>query len=150
MMDYKTMYPWAPSPLLEETSEFTTCEKIVLYRKSEHPKKKCLFGREDDKFVKVVPCMVDELVCCDEASDPDGPFCFFYSIVLKKLLLRLPVYSFKRAFLTEINTAPAQLHPNSWAFVRGFSILCHRFGHLPLVEVFLYFFKPRDQVASCG
>jgi len=62
MMDYKTMYPWAPSPLLEETSEFITREKIGLYRKSEHPKKKCLFGREDDRFVWVVPCREDELV----------------------------------------------------------------------------------------
>jgi len=106
MMDYKTLYPWAPSNLLEETSEFTTHAKIVLYRKSEHPKKKCLFGREDDKFVKVAPCRAYEPICCDEASDPDGPFCFFYSIVFKKLLLRLPLYSFERALLTEINTAP--------------------------------------------
>jgi len=143
MMDYKTMYPWAPSPLLEETSEFTTREKIVLYRKSEHPKKKCRFGREDDKFVRVVPCRADEPVCCDEASDPDGPFCFFYSTVFQKLLLRLPFYNFERALLTEINTAFVQLHPNSWAFVRGFSILCHHFGHLPLVEVFLYFFEAK-------
>ena len=117
--------------------------KIVLYRKSEHPKKKCLFSREDDKFVKVVPCRVDEPVCCDESSDPNGPFCFFYSTVFKKLLLRLPLYHFERALLTEINIAPTQLHPNSWAFVRGFSILCQHFGHLPSVEVFLYFFEAK-------
>jgi len=72
MMDYKTLYPWAPSNLLDETSKFTTCEKIMLYRKSEHPKKKCLFGREDDKYVKVVSYRVDEPVCCDESSDPEG------------------------------------------------------------------------------
>jgi len=59
MMDYKTLYLWAPSNLLEETSEFTTREKIVLYRKSEHPKKKCLFGREDDRFARLVLCRVD-------------------------------------------------------------------------------------------
>jgi len=117
-MDYKTMYPWAPSPLLEETLKFTTCEKIVLYRKSEqHPKKRCLFCREENKFVRVVPCRVDEPVCCDEASDPDGSFCFFYSTVFKNLLLRLPLYNFERALLREINITPAQLHPNSWAFV---------------------------------
>ena len=106
-MDYKTMFPWAPSPLLEETSEFTTRDKIVLYRKREHPEKKCLFGREDDRFVRVVPYREDEPVCCDEASDPDCPFCFFYSTVFQKLLFRLPLYNFERALLTEINTAPA-------------------------------------------
>jgi len=30
----------------------------------------------------------------------------------------LPLSGFKQALLTEINVAPAQLHPNSWAFVR--------------------------------
>ena len=139
-MDYKTLYPWALSNLLEETSEFTTHAKIVLYRKSEHPKKNFLFGNEHDKFVKVVPCSVNEPVCCDESSNPEGPFCFIYSTVFKKLL-HLPLHSFERALLTEINTAPAQLHPNSCAFVRGFSILCHHFGHLPSVDVFLYFFE---------
>jgi len=108
MMDYTTMYPWALSFLSEETSEFTTREKIVLYRNNEqHPKKKCLFGREDDRFVKVVPCRVDKPVRCDEASDPNDPFCFFYSTVFKKLILRLPLYSFERALLTEINTTPS-------------------------------------------
>ena len=142
-MDYKTLYPWAPSNLLEETSEFTMREKIVLYRKSEHPKKICLFGKEDDRFVKVLSCKVDEPVCCDKSSDPEGPFCFFYCIVFKKLLLQLPLYNFERALLTEINITPTQLHPNSWAFFRGFSILCHHFGHLPSVDVFLHFFKAK-------
>jgi len=32
---------------------------------------------------------------------------------------------------------------NSWVFVQGFSILCHHFGHLPSVEVFLYFFEAK-------
>jgi len=112
-MDYKTLYLWAPSNLLEETSEYTNREKIFLFRKSEHLKKKCLFGREDDKYVKVVSCRVDEPICCDESSDPEGLFCYFYSTIFKKVLLRLPLYHFERALLNEINTAPAQLHPNS-------------------------------------
>jgi len=44
-MDYKILYPWAPSNLLEENFEYTTHEKIVLYRKGEHRKKNFLFGR---------------------------------------------------------------------------------------------------------
>ena len=97
-----------------------------------------------------MPCRVDEPVCCDESSDPGGPFCFIYATVFKNILLRLPFNSFKRALLTEINTAPVQLHLNSWAFVRGFSILCHHFGHLPSVDVFYTSLKPCDQVRSCG
>jgi len=115
----------------------------MLYRKSEHLKKNCLFGKEHDKFVKVVPCREDESICCDESSDPEGPCCFIYSI-FKKPILRLPFPSFERALLTEINIAPAQLHPNSWAFVRAFSILCQHFGHLQSVDVFLYFFEAKN------
>ena len=40
--------------------------------------------------------------------------------------------------------APAQLHPNSWAFVRVFAILCNHFGHTPSVDVFLYFFEAKS------
>ena len=142
VMDYRNMYPWAPENLLEETSVYTSSEKIVLYMKSERPKK-CILGRENDRGLRVVPCREDELVCCDDSSDPNGPFCYFYTIVFKKVPLRLPLYNFEKELLTEINVAPAQLHPNSWAFVKGFSILCTHFGHLPSVEVFLYFFEAK-------
>jgi len=103
----------SPSNLLKETSEFTTHENIVLYRKSESCHKSRIFGREHEKFVRVVPGRVDEPVCCDESSNSEGPFCFIYSTILKKLSLRLPFTSFERALLTEINVALAQLHPNS-------------------------------------
>jgi len=52
--NYKTLYPWASSDLLGGTSDFTTRASIVTYRKSEHLKKNCLFGKEHDRFVKVV------------------------------------------------------------------------------------------------
>jgi len=141
--DYKSLYRWAPSNLLEETSSFTTHARIVAYRKSEDCHKSRILGREHDKFVRVVPCRVGEPVCCDESSDPKGPFCFIYFTVLKKLSLRLPFTGFERAVLTEINVAPAQLHPNSWGFVRFFSILCHHFGHSSSVDVFLHFFEAK-------
>jgi len=87
---YKTLYPWASGNLLEETSKFTTHVKIVTYRKSEHPKKNCLFSKEHDKFVKVVPCREDEPVCYDESSDPEGPFCFIYPTVFKNYFYAFP------------------------------------------------------------
>jgi len=58
--------------------------------------------------------------------------------------LRLPLTGFERALLTKINVAPAQLHPNSWAFVRAFSILCNNFGHPHSVDVFLHFFEAKS------
>jgi len=70
-------------------------------------------------------------------------FVIFMPLYLKRVLFRLPLFNFEKELLTEINVAPAQLHPNSWAFVRGFSILCTHFGLLPFVELFLYFFDAK-------
>jgi len=82
-MDYKTLYTWAPQNLLDETSDYTSHELIVILRKS-----KCHFGREDDRL-RIIPCREDELVCYDESWDPKGPFYFFYTTVFKKVLLHL-------------------------------------------------------------
>jgi len=62
--------------------------------------------------------------------------------------VRLPFTSFERELLTEINTAPAQLHPNGWAFVRAFQILCGHLGVPPSVDVFLHFFEVKKHGKS--
>jgi len=104
-MDHRTLYPWASDNLLGETSIYTSHEQIVFYMKSERPKK-CIFGRENDRGLKLVPCREDEPICCDESSDPDGPFFYFYTTVFKKVLLHLPLYNFEKELLTKINVAP--------------------------------------------
>ena len=66
---YKFLYHWALSYLLEETSTFTFIKSIVAYRKKQtcHPSR--IFGKECDKFVRVVACREGEPVCSNEASD---------------------------------------------------------------------------------
>ena len=83
-------------------------------------------------------------MCADKSSDPESPFCFIYSTVYRRLGLRLPITPFEGALLTKVNVAPAQLHPDSWAFVSAFSILCHCLGHMPSVDVFLFFFEAKS------
>jgi len=92
-MDYHTMYPWAPKNLLDETSFYTSRERVVTLRKSG-----CHFGKAHDRFVIILARKEDEPVCCDESSDPEGPFCFFYTIVFKKVLLRLPLSNFEKNY----------------------------------------------------
>jgi len=43
-----------------------------------------------------------------------------------------------------VNVAPAQLHPNSWAFVRAFAILCYSLGLTSFVDTYLYFIVVKD------
>jgi len=94
--------------------------------------------------MRVVACREGEPVCADEAFGPEGPFCFIYSTIFRRLRRRLPLTPFERTLLTELNVAPAQLHPNTWAFVRAFSILCYSLGLTPSIDTFLYFFEVKD------
>ena len=109
-----------------------------------------VFGRECDAHVSVLPCVAGEPVCADERANNGEPFFFLYATIFKRIKLRLPLPGFEWALLTEINVAPAQLHPNSWAFVRAFGILCNHFEHTPSMDVFLYSSRPRVQGRSFG
>ena len=67
-------------------------------------------------------------------------FVIFMLSFLKRFSSVFPFSTSKKELFTEINVAPAQLHPNSWAFIWGFIILYTRLGLLSFLEVFLYFF----------
>jgi len=103
--DYKSLYRWAPDALLNETSSFTSLASITAYRKKQTCHKSCVFGKDHDKFVRMVACREGEPMCANESLDPEGPFCFIYSTVFRRIGLRLPFTPFERA--------PAQLHPNN-------------------------------------
>ena len=60
-------------------------------------------------------------------------------------LLRLPFSRFERELLTKINAAPAQLYPNSWAFVKAFDVLFGFLGCAPSVDIFHHFFEVKRQ-----
>jgi len=47
----------------------------------------------------------------------------------------------KKKVLNTMNISPAQLHPNSWAFLRAFHILCDQFGILPNPNMLFFFFE---------
>ena len=92
----------------------------------------------------VLPCLPGEPICADDKGNNGELFCFICTTLFKKVKLRLPFTRFERELLIELNIAPAQLHPNSWAFVRAFQILC---AHLLLpasVDVFLFLFEAKN------
>ena len=126
------MYPWAKNDLLKETSYYTTHLRLRELRENG-----CTMNKRYESHVKTVECREGKLICCDESSDPEGPFCFFYATFFKKVLLHLALSIFEKELLTKLNVSLAQLHPNSWAFIRAFIILCTQFGISPSIGVFL-------------
>jgi len=134
--------------LLKETSSINT--ELGVHRLRKGDQLDLSFRKEHDSKVAVLPCFPGEPVCADDKGSNDDLFCFIYTPVFKKVKLRLPFTRFERELLTELNIAPAQLHPNSWAFVRAFQILC---AHLLLpasVDVFLFLFEAKKtmEIAS--
>ena len=92
----------------------------------------------------VLPCFPGEPICWDDKANNDELFCFIYVTFFKKVKLRLPFTRFERELLTELDIAPAQLHPNSWAFVRAFQIMCAHLGLPASVDVFLFLFEAKN------
>jgi len=84
-------------------------------------------------------------VCGDERANEGVPFFYFYQVVFKTIGVCLPFSRFEKELLTEINAAPAQLYPNSWAFVKAFDILFGFPGCAPSVDLFLHFFEVKRQ-----
>ena len=137
----KDLYTWASSELLDECSCLLSTRAI-----REHKGDSCSYdhrafakGHNDD--ITVLPCTLGEPVCGDEQANDGVPFFYFYQVVFKTVGVRLPFSRFEKEVLTEINAAPAQLYPNSWAFVKAFDILFGFLGRAPSVDIFLHFFE---------
>ena len=102
------------------------------------------FHKEHDNKVTVLPCLPGEPICADDKGNNGELFCFIYATMFKKVKLRFPFTRFERELLTELNIAPAQLHPNSWVFVRAFQILCAHLGLPASIDVFLFLFEAKN------
>ena len=138
--NYRASYSWASDRLFVETSSLTTTADWRAHVDSEPLGKS--FGRVHDAYISVFPCTAGYHVCVDNRSNDGEPF--FYQTVFKCIGQRVCFNNFERELLTELNVAPAQLHPNSWAFIRAFSILCGYLGHAPSVDIFLHFFEAKS------
>ncbi|RDX91007.1 hypothetical protein CR513_27078, partial [Mucuna pruriens] len=97
--------------------------------------------------VSVSACQPGESVCMSSVEGPE-PFFYLHDTLHSKLGIKLPFTHFEWAVLQALNVAPMQLHPNSWAFIRAFELLCEDLGKAPILGVFFWFFTPRktDQV----
>ena len=146
--NYKAFYPWASDELLSECPSLTSFQDLEAHRGDPHLYNFNAFCCTHGAHISVRPGRPGEPVCLDDRPRKGKPFFFMYQTVFKRVGVRLPFTPFERELLTEINTAPAQLHPNSWAFVRGFQILCGYLGIPPSVDVFLHFFEVKKQGKS--
>jgi len=83
--------PGLKKSFLKEVSYYTTHSRIRELRENE-----CIMSKKYERFVKTVECREGEPIWCDESSNPDGPFCYFYATFFKKVLLCLPLSIFEK------------------------------------------------------
>ena len=57
--------------------------------------------------------------------------------------MRLPFHEWQCGVLREINCAPTQIHPNGWAAMQAFHLICSAAGLTPTAHVFMHFYKLR-------
>ncbi|RHN59984.1 hypothetical protein MtrunA17_Chr4g0020141 [Medicago truncatula] len=61
-----------------------------------------------------------------------------YEVVFKDMSFRLPFSEFQREMLGWTKLSPSQIHPNSYAFMRAFELLCD-YLHLPASKNVFFF-----------
>ena len=100
----------------------------------------CGGGDEEGRYELVLPD-ADERVCYLNLHSPTVPdWMWVYESMFTRLGVRLPFSPFVQDLLSRCSVAPSQLHPNSWAAVRSFELVC-RYLDLPAsVPVFLFLF----------
>jgi len=85
-------------------------------------------------------------MCFYEGGEGRGQLHIMYEDVLKKLNSQFPFTDFECEMLSFMNVTPVQLHPNSWAFLHIFQILCKSFKIKSIVNKFMCFYQLKKGV----
>ncbi|MED6159361.1 hypothetical protein PIB30_041597 [Stylosanthes scabra] len=70
-----------------------------------------------DVKVEFLPCSPSERVC---HKGKNAGWFYMYTCVLVEIGVRFPFTEFECSALRQLNCVPAQIHPNSWGFIRAF------------------------------
>jgi hypothetical protein len=97
-------------------------------------------GREEDVITE--PVGDQELVTTVSTQGPH--YIYMFSKVMEHLHLTLPFTNFEVEMLNALNVAPTQLHPNGWAFVRAFELVCLGLDLEPRLGVFYHFYHVKS------
>ncbi|XP_057757090.1 uncharacterized protein LOC130976285 [Arachis stenosperma] len=109
------------------------CENFKRYHR--------IFGnREDEGDYELVAPDSEKRVSFPPLNQAERPFFYAYDCFFTKLGITIPFTEFETEILWNCNLAPTQLHPNSWAFMKIFQLLCQELGVRPSLCLFLYLF----------
>ena len=92
-------------------------------------------------------CREFETVCLGRGKERKD-FFYFYSCLISDIHVRFPFDAFTMEVLRILNVAHSQLHPNSWASLQAFRVLCEVLSVKATARSFLHFFgtRPGDRI----
>lgn len=67
-------------------------------------------------------------------------FFFVYTYIFNQMFVRVPFTCFQAAVLQKMNVAPSQLHPNGWACIQPFIVMCSALAIVLSVYVFFHYY----------
>jgi len=128
-------YSWVHDDVDKHASVFDTRDKLDQFV-SVYPV--CEDSVLDYAVAK--PCWARERVYMKPRAD-SYDFSYLYEFMFKEYSMTFPLTDFEVGMLSLMNIPPSQLHPNSWAFLRCFELVCSHLGFEPSLSVFTYFYQ---------
>jgi len=129
--------------VLNATSLYTEIRSINFFRS-----KRDVLSTRHEEDMEILPCGEGENVC---AQHPEGDEVYYmYVAVLEEFGVQIPLNAFEMDVLKVLNVEPSQIHPNSWAFIRGFEILCKAFEIEPTWPISVLLWDQRCQQRNLG
>ena len=100
-----------------------------------------VFGDEvEDGFLRVKVCASNERVCHGKGA-AKLEFFYVYACLFHDLGLTVSFADWQMAVLRQIQCAPTQIHPNAWASMQAFDVLCRAVGLTTTMPLSLHSYK---------
>ena len=93
----------------------------------------------DPDYFSILPYGSTERVCMGRAG-VGPPFFYMYTCFFSDLHVSLPYNKFTMGVLRALNVAPTQVHPNTWASLQAFRLLCDAMRIRPTPSSFLCYY----------
>jgi len=135
---------WVDPKVLEISSIYKT-EACVAKFLAKYP---VLNAGGHSHYFIVLPCEPTESVCLGQ-SGTGPPFFYMYTCFFSDLHVSLPFNEYTMGVLQALNVAPTYVHPNTWASLQAFRLLCDVMRLHPTPSCFLsYYTSHPTQKAS--
>ena len=127
---------WVDPRVMDISSAYGTEESVAKV----FLKQPVLKAEEYSSHFSILPCGAAERVCMGRPGF-GPPFFYMYTCFFVDLFVSLPFDEFTMGVIQTFNVAPTQVHPNTWASLQAFRLLCDVMRLHPTPSCFLSYYN---------